>query len=62
MLGEHGIPRDSKEGRRDFGRQMEQRSQSGNGPEQYKPLRRGWCFGDKEFRKELLAQMAERIG
>jgi hypothetical protein len=29
---------------------------------QYKLLRRGWCFGDKVFRKELLEQMAERVG
>jgi REP element-mobilizing transposase RayT len=62
VLGEHGIPRDGKEGRREFGRQMERRRQSENGPEQYKPLRRGWCFGDKGFRKELLGQMAERVG
>jgi hypothetical protein len=62
LLGEHGIPRDSQEGRREFGRQMEQRRQSESGPEQYKPLRRGWCFGDKGFRKELLGQMAERVG
>ena len=41
---------------------MELRRQSESGPEQYKPLRRGWCFGDKGFRKELLGQMAERVG
>jgi hypothetical protein len=41
---------------------MEQRRQSDNGPEQYKSLRRGWCLGDKRFRKELLLQMAERVG
>jgi hypothetical protein len=28
----------------------------------YKPLRQGWCLGDKDFRKELLAQMAEQAG
>jgi hypothetical protein len=62
LLGEHGIPRNSQEGRREFGRQIEQRRQTENGPEQDKRLRRGWCFGDKGFRKELLGQMAERVG
>ena len=62
LLGEHGIPRDSKEGRREFGRQMEQRCHAEKGPEPYKRLRRGWCFGDQGFRKELLGQMAERVG
>lgn len=62
LLGEQGIPRDSKEGRREFGRQMELRRQAESEPGQYKPLRRGWCFGDNGFRKELLGQMAERVG
>ena len=30
--------------------------------EDYKPLRRAWCLGDGEFKKELLAQMEERRG
>jgi hypothetical protein len=62
LLGEHAIPRDSKEGRREFGRQMESRRQAGNEPGPYKALRRGWCLGDQRFRKELLGQMAERVG
>ena len=33
-----------------------------NGTGQYKSLRWGWCLGDKRFRKELLVQMAERVG
>jgi hypothetical protein len=28
----------------------------------YKPLRRGWFLGEKQFRKELLAEMAEARG
>jgi REP element-mobilizing transposase RayT len=62
LLGEHGIPRDSKKGRREFGRRMELRRQAQNESGQYKPLRRGWCIGDKAFRKELLAQMKEQMG
>ena len=61
LLGEHGIPKDSKVGRREFARRMEQRLE-GEKPGQYKLLRRGWCLGDKAFRKELLGQMAERVG
>ena len=28
----------------------------------YELIRRGWCLGKETFRKELLAQMTERIG
>ena len=28
----------------------------------YRPLRRGWCLGSDEFRKELLAAAVERMG
>lgn len=28
----------------------------------YRRVRRGWCLGDKTFRKELLAQMKEQVG
>jgi hypothetical protein len=28
----------------------------------YRPIRRGWCFGEKAFRKELLQQVTERVG
>jgi putative transposase len=61
LLGEHGIPKDSKVGCREFARRMEQRQEQEK-PGQYKLLRRGWCFGNKAFRKELLGQMAERVG
>lgn len=35
---------------------------AGEREQEYKPLRRGWFLGNKTFRKELLAQMAERRG
>ncbi len=41
--------------------QMEAR-RSGERDEEFKPVRRGWFLGDKQFRKDLLAQMAERRG
>ncbi len=62
LLGEHGIPRDSQDGRREFGRRMELRRQAEAGPGQFRAVRRGWCLGDKAFRKELLAQMKEQMG
>jgi len=61
LFGEMGILKDSQVGRREFEQRMEQRLQPENAGE-YKPLRRGWCLGDEGFRKELLAQMAERVG
>jgi putative transposase len=61
LLGEHGIPRDSKEGRREFERRMERIRRAEEAPGQFKAVRRGWCLGDKEFRKELLAQMKEQV-
>jgi hypothetical protein len=30
--------------------------------EQWKALRRGWCLGEEQFRKELLEQVHERAG
>jgi putative transposase len=61
LLGEHGLPRDTKAARREFALRMEARRASESDPE-WKPLRRGWCWGGKEFRQELLEQMREQTG
>ncbi len=61
LLGEMGIPKDSVAGRKEFQRQMEERRSQAE-DKQWRTVRRGWYLGDKEFRKELLAQMAERVG
>ena len=61
LFGEMGIPKDSAAGRKEFERRMEARRWMDQ-PEQWKEVRRGWCLGDKAFRKELLAQIAERAG
>jgi putative transposase len=61
LLGEMGIPKDSKAGRKYFQGLMEERRRHENF-RSYKPVRRGWCLGEQRFRKELLAQMAERVG
>jgi hypothetical protein len=30
--------------------------------EEFRAIRRGWCLGEETFRKELLAQLSERLG
>jgi REP element-mobilizing transposase RayT len=62
LLGEHGIPVDSKEGRREFRRRMELRRAAEDDPSQIKKLQRGWCLGSEPFRQGLLGQMKERVG
>jgi hypothetical protein len=42
-------------------RALEERRGAEEG-EEFKPIRRGWCLGEEAFRKELLAQMGERLG
>ena len=61
VLGEMGIPKDSAAGRQQFERMMEERRAQDN-PEDYGRIRRGWCWGEEAFRKELLAQVEERRG
>ncbi len=61
LLGEHRIAKDSASGRAQFEAHMEQR-RAAEDPRAYQAIRRGWCFGEKTFQKELLKQMAERVG
>lgn len=61
LLGEYRIPKDSSAGRRELERAVEQRRAEETGTE-YKAIRRGWCFGDKAFRRELLEQMTDQMG
>lgn len=61
LLGEYRIPQDSPAGRRVLDQALEERRAAESGDD-YKAIRRGWCFGEQTFRKELLAQMTERMG
>jgi len=61
LLGEHGIPKDSQAGRREFGRRMEWRRATEDDPGQLQAMRRGWYLGDAAFRQELVAQMTEQV-
>ena len=61
LFGEMRIPKDSTAGRKQFERLMEERRRA-EAPGQWKELRRGWCFGEEQFRAELLEQMSEKMG
>ena len=61
MLGEWGIPRDSAAGRGQLELGLEIRRGAEQGTD-YKGIRRGWCWGEKQFKKELLAQLSKRLG
>jgi len=55
--GEHGIGRDTAEGRLEFERRMEGRRLAEAEEETFAGLRRGWCFGSAEFRRRMLAEI-----
>jgi len=61
VLGEMGIPKDSAAGRRELERVMEAR-RGAEADASYTLIRRGWFFGEKALKKELLGQMSERLG
>jgi REP element-mobilizing transposase RayT len=61
VLGENGIPGDTLAGRERFEQVMEQRRAEAT-EAGYKPIRRGWCFGEARFREELLAQVSGQLG
>ena len=62
LLAEHGIPRDSAEGRQEFERRMEARRRQETGPESLTALRRGWYLGSEAFGQELLERMEGKLG
>jgi len=61
LFGEMRLLKDSVAGRQQFERLMEQRREAED-PNQWKALRRGWCFGEEQFRAELLEQMSAKMG
>ncbi|MDA1275178.1 MAG: transposase [Verrucomicrobia bacterium] len=61
VMGEAGIPKDSAAGRRELERRMESR-RAAEKQDDYRLIRRGWFFGEKAFKKDLLKQMSERMG
>jgi putative transposase len=61
LLGEHGLPGDTKRTRREFALRMEARRAGELDPE-WKSVRRGWCLGTRTFREGLLKEMRGRSG
>jgi putative transposase len=61
LLGEYRIPGDSAAGRRRLEESLEAR-RAGEDGNDYKPIRRGWFFGEKALKEELLAQVDAQAG
>jgi len=61
LLGEYRIGTDSPAGWRRVEQDLEE-GRTAQGADQFQAVRRGWCLGKEAFRKELLAQMSERMG
>jgi REP-associated tyrosine transposase len=62
LLGEHGIQHDTALGRQEFERRMERRRLEETDEEALKILRRGWCLGSEEFRREMLQKTEGKLG
>jgi len=61
LLGEYRVPQDSAAGRRRLEAALEERRGAEEG-EAFKPIRRGWFFGDDALKQELLAQVSAKAG
>ena len=61
LLGEMAIAADSAAGRREFARRMEA-SRRAEVIGEYRNIRRGWCYGEEAFRRELLLQASQQRG
>jgi len=61
LLGEMNIAADSVAGRKEFSRRMEA-SRRVEVVGEYRKIRRGWCYGEDVFRRELLLQASQQIG
>lgn len=62
ILGECGIPKDSPAGRIEFERRLEKRRAEEISNEDLAAVRGEWCLGNDQFKAELLAQVAEKMG
>jgi putative transposase len=64
LFGEWGVRQDTAAGRRQLERGMEQRRELevSKGSPDWKRLRRGWCWGPKGFREELLELIGQKQG
>jgi hypothetical protein len=61
-LGEHGLGKDNAGGRREFEKRVESRRLEKDDALALMSLRREWCLGGAEFKKEMLEEMEDRLG
>ncbi len=62
LLGEHGLPGDTAEARAEFERRMETRRLAEMDEAAVEALRKGWCCGGEEFKRQMLERMAGKLG
>jgi REP element-mobilizing transposase RayT len=62
LLGEHGLGSDTAANRQEFERRMETRRLAETDEEGLKDLRRGWCLGGGEFKRQMLEAMEGKLG
>ena len=62
LLGAHGIDADTAAGRDELERRMEARRRAETDEQEWKALRRGWCLGSEEFKKEMIERMESGLG
>jgi putative transposase len=60
LLGEYRIPQDSRTGRRQLERAVEERRQ-GEGRADYGVIRKTWFLGDDQFKEEVIARVSEEL-
>jgi REP element-mobilizing transposase RayT len=61
VLGEHGLQEDSASSRQQFERRMEALRVEQADEEALGALRRGWCLGSEEFKRQMLERMEGRL-
>ena len=62
LLGEHGLQQDTPAARQEFERRMEARRLQTGDEQGLKALRRGWCLGSEDFRKQMLEKIEDKLG
>ena len=62
LLGEHGLHEDTPAAREEFEGRMEARRMEAGDEAGLRALRRGWCLGGEDFRKQVLEQAESQLG
>jgi putative transposase len=62
LLGEHGLGADTAEARQELERRTEESRAAEEDGAQWAPLRRGWCLGSDDFKRQALARMEGQLG